>query len=59
MKKLKLDLLRGGLLGITKNRGDSWYEAIITALEQNKHTSGVVINLSGAVKEKVEINWRR
>ncbi len=22
MKKLKLDLLRGGLLGITKNRGD-------------------------------------
>ena len=58
MRKLKLDLLRGELLGITKNRGGSWYEAILIALAKNEHSSGIVINLSGDVKEKAQLIWK-
>lgn len=57
MRKLKLDQLKKGLPGITKNRGGNWHEAIITALSNNGHISGTVLNLDGEVKEKIQLIW--
>ncbi|MEM1123418.1 MAG: hypothetical protein AAGJ18_23470, partial [Bacteroidota bacterium] len=57
MRKLNLDLLQDGVLGISRNRGNSWYEAVLVALEQNNHFKDVVFTVSGDLEDDFVLFW--
>jgi len=57
MRKLNLDILQEGLLGITPVMGAFYMEAAIIGLIKSGFDSGVTLNLSGAFDEVFQITW--
>ena len=57
MKKLKLDQLKKGTLGITKVVGAYLAQATAYFLELNGHKSGVVLEVDGIFQDKFELTW--
>ena len=57
MRRLKLDILQKGLPGITPIMGAYYMEAAIVCLIKNGHSSGVILEVTGAYQEIFEISW--
>ena len=57
MRKLNLDTLKKGLLGISPTRGNFYREAAIVGLHQQGFKSGVILHISGEFQEKISIEW--
>ena len=57
MRTINLNILSGGLSGITKTTGAFFIEAAKVALQKSGHQSGVVLSLEGAFKEKIKLIW--
>jgi hypothetical protein len=56
---LQLSRLRTGTPGITPHFGGCLCEAAVICLEQQNHTSGVTLRLSGELTDTVELAWDR
>ena len=57
MRQLNLDILKQGLPGFSKTIGAYLAEAALVCLEENKHQSGVLIEITGDFQETFEIIW--
>lgn len=57
MKKLKLDELKNGLPGVSKNIAAFLVEAAVICLDQNGHRSGVEIIITGIRNEIFQVEW--
>ncbi len=57
MRKLNLNTLKHKLPGITVGQGYFLWEAALLCLVGNKHSSGVILEVTGKFEEKFEIIW--
>jgi len=57
MRKLNLDQLKAGQLGITPEVGSFMVQAAIVCLIKNGHNSGVVLKVEGDFTEDIQLIW--
>jgi len=57
MRKLNLNNLKRGLLGISEAAGAFMAEAAMVCLEKNGHESGIILKVSGEFEEEFSIVW--
>lgn len=58
MRKINVDKLKTGISGITLATSTFYHEAVLIALIQNKHESGVILKLEGTFKESIQLTWK-
>ncbi|MFK7981428.1 MAG: hypothetical protein AB8G86_15695 [Saprospiraceae bacterium] len=58
MRKINVDKLKKGITGVTLASSVFYHEALLVALIQSGHQSGVILKLEGTFEEQIQLNWK-
>lgn len=58
MRSINIDKLKTGISGITLATSTFIHEAVLVALIQNGHQSGVSLKVEGSFKESIQLIWK-